>query len=110
MLLNKRDKVGFCVRRGLAISVLSIVAACGPREAVSIEEPFDPFEAENRRVHEFNKAIDRGLVRPAGKGYTEFVPDDVETLVSRFAYNLSMPSSIVNNILKGNMKGATEDF
>jgi phospholipid-binding lipoprotein MlaA len=97
-------------RLTLALAGVSLVVACGPKVAHPVGTPFDPFEAENRKMHEFNKSVDRALVRPAGKGYTEIVPDDIENAVGRFSKNLSIPSSIVNNVLQANMKGATEDF
>lgn len=94
----------------LAVLGLGTLVACGPRVAHPVGEPFDPFEAENRRVHEFNKSVDRALLRPAGKGYSSIVPDDIETLIGRFSFNLSIPGAIINNVLRGNMKGATEDL
>lgn len=72
-------------------------------------EPFDPYEARNRKVHEFNKSLDRAVLRPVSRGYSAFMPDDIESAVSRFAFNLSIPRSVVNSILQGNMKAATED-
>lgn len=94
----------------LCVAGLVMLAACGPRVAHPVGEPFDPFEAENRRMHAFNKSVDRAVVRPAGKGYTAVVPDDIETLIGRFAFNLSIPGSVVNNMLKADMKSATEDL
>ncbi|MEO1138336.1 MAG: VacJ family lipoprotein [Pseudomonadota bacterium] len=86
------------------------VAACAKAPAgFPADEPFDPYERQNRKVHEFNRTLDRNLVRPAGKGYSNFLPDDIEDLIGRFAFNLSIPGAVVNNILQGNMKGATED-
>lgn len=97
-------------RLGLVAICLALVSACGPREALPVGVPFDPFEAENRRVHAFNKSLDRVLVRPVGRSYSKIVPDDIETLIGRFAFNLTIPGAIVNNALRGNMKGATEDL
>ena len=73
------------------------------------DEAYDPYEESNRKVHDFNRALDRNLVRPAGKGYSDFLPNDIEDMIGRFAFNLSIPGAVVNNILQGNMKGATED-
>lgn len=73
-------------------------------------EAFDPYEANNRQVHAFNKRLDRALVRPASRGYSGSMPNGIETMVGRFAGNLSLPRSIVNNILQGNGSGASEDF
>ncbi|GGO55668.1 phospholipid-binding lipoprotein MlaA [Roseovarius pacificus] len=88
----------------------TIVGACAtPGPGHPPTEPFDPYEKQNRKVHEFNRSLDRAIIRPAGKGYSNFLPDDIETLIGRFAFNLSLPASVVNNILQGNGKGATED-
>jgi phospholipid-binding lipoprotein MlaA len=93
-----------------ALGALLLVAACAaPGPGHSPEEPFDPYEKTNRKIHEFNRSIDRAVIRPAGRGYSNFLPDDIETLIGRFAFNLSLPGSIVNNILQGNGRGATED-
>jgi len=97
-------------RLGAAIALGVLVTACakpGPDHPPG--EPFDPYENTNRKIHEFNRSVDRALIRPAGKGYSNFLPDDIETLIGRFAFNLSLPGSIVNNILQGNGRGATED-
>jgi phospholipid-binding lipoprotein MlaA len=74
-----------------------------------MREPFDPNEATNRKIHKFNLGLDRAVVRPAGKGYVAIIPDDIETAVGRFAFNLSIPSAVVNNVLQGNMRGAIQD-
>lgn len=87
------------------------MAACAqPDPALTRGEPFDPYEAENRKMHEFNRAVDRAIVRPAGRGYTKAIPDDVETLVSNFAENLSLPAAMVNSMLQGNGRAASQDL
>ena len=89
---------------------LGLVAACGqPDGAVTRADPYDPHEATNRKMHEFNRAVDRALLRPAGKGYSNAIPDDIEAAIGRVAFNLSIPSAVVNNILQGNMRGAITD-
>ncbi len=91
----------------LCLAVVSACSAPGPDHPPG--EPFDPYEARNREVHEFNKSFDRAVFRPASRGYSAFMPDDIETAVGRFAFNLSIPQAVVNNVLQGNMRGATED-
>ncbi|EAP78420.1 MULTISPECIES: MlaA family lipoprotein [Roseovarius] len=94
----------------LALAGVTALSACGQSDpALTRDAPYDPWEAENRKVHNFNKSLDRNIVRPTGKGYTAAVPDDIETVVSRFAENLTLPRSILNNILQGNGLGATTD-
>lgn len=91
----------------LVALALSACSAPGPGQAPGA--PFDPYEATNRATHEFNKDLDRKVIRPISHGYSKAVPDDIETAISRFATNISIPRAVVNNILQGNMRGATED-
>ncbi len=86
------------------------LAACSvPPASHPPGEPWDPYEDENRATHQFNKEFDRAVFRPVSRGYSNFMPDDIENAISRFSANLSIPGAIVNNILQGNMRGATED-
>jgi phospholipid-binding lipoprotein MlaA len=101
---------GRCLRTVLAIAGLAAAGACTtPGPAHPPGQPFDPYEAGNREVHQFNRSLDRALVRPAGQGYSSAVPDDIETAISRFAANLSLPGAVVNNMLQGNGRGASTD-
>jgi phospholipid-binding lipoprotein MlaA len=93
----------------LLLAAATLVAGCAAQEPSATRGVFDPYEAENRRMHEFNRGLDRVLVRPVSKGYTSVVPDDIETRVVRLAENLSLPADIVNNILQLNMRGAFQD-
>ncbi|WP_299849123.1 VacJ family lipoprotein [uncultured Roseovarius sp.] len=98
------------LRPAVALTGLSVLVACGqPDEAVTRSSPPDPYEKFNRKVHKFNRGLDRVFIRPVGKGYSSAIPDDIETAIGRFAFNLSIPSAVVNNILQGNMRGAFND-
>ncbi|WP_417733751.1 VacJ family lipoprotein [Roseovarius sp.] len=97
-------------RRVTALLGLVLIAACAnPDASRNTQEPFDPYEGQNRQVHQFNLGLDRALVRPVAKGYSRALPDDIENAVVRFAVNLSLPSDIVNNVLQLNMRGAFQD-
>ena len=65
---------------------------------------FDPYEASNRETHEFNKSLDRALLRPVGTGYANTVPEDIQIMVGNFGDNLSEPSMAVNHLLQGDLK------
>ena len=103
--------VSYAPRAVLCTMTLALLGACGtPDPAVTRGAPYDPNEESNRINHDFNKALDKSLLRPVSQGYSAFVPDDIETVVSNFSTNLSLPSAIVNNVLQGNGRGATSDF
>lgn len=93
----------------LALIFVALVAGCAAQDPSATGDVFDPYEAENRRMHEFNRGVDRSLVRPVSKGYANVVPDDIETGVVRLAENLSLPGDIVNNILQLDMRSAFQD-
>ena len=62
----------------------------------------DPFEGANRRVHAFNKGLDRNLIRPVAaplKGDGE--ADGAMTLLGNIGGNLSLPGKVVNGLLQG---------
>jgi phospholipid-binding lipoprotein MlaA len=89
------------------ISSVFLLAACA--STVSSTEAggvFDPFEKQNRKIHAFNRGLDKALVRPAARGYSALLPDPIEDSIGNFAENLGQPSVIVNSLLQGNFKGA----
>ena len=66
---------------------------------------YDPFEQRNRKVHAFNRGVDRAIIRPAARGYTAVLPDEIEDSVGHFATNLGQPSNMTNALLQGNLEG-----
>ena len=87
----------------IAALTLAGLAACSAPVASGIN---DPYEDENRTRHEFNRKLDRALLRPAGRGYVSALPVPVQDGVSNFADNLGEPSHFVNHVLQGDVEGA----
>lgn len=93
-----------------AMTCCVFVAACatsGPPS--SPDGVYDPNETANRKVHAFNERLDKRLVRGSGKGYSEVVPDGVQQGVSNFADTVSLPQTVVNQILQGRLGDATRN-
>ncbi|MEO0503858.1 MAG: VacJ family lipoprotein [Pseudomonadota bacterium] len=92
----------------LALVLLTGLAACGGGTpgAVSEDGIFDPYETQNRKVHAFNRGLDRALVRPAAIGYSSVLPDEIEDSIGHFASNLGEPSVAINSLLQGDLRGA----
>ena len=92
----------------LALVLLTGLAACGGGApgAVSDAGIFDPYETQNRKVHAFNRGLDRALVRPAAIGYSSVLPDEIEDSIGHFASNLGEPSVAINSLLQGELRGA----
>lgn len=90
----------------VALSAVVVLSACATKpDQRPADGIYDPYESQNRKVHAFNRGLDRALVRPASKGYSA-LPDGVEQGVSNFATNLSQPSIVVNSLLQADLRGA----
>jgi len=91
----------------LTLCVASVAACAGSNGTpVPADGINDPYEQTNRRVHAFNRGLDRAIVRPAAVGYSSVLPDEIEDSVSNFARNLGEPSVVVNSVLQGDLQGA----
>lgn len=91
----------------LAAAVLLVLTACGPAPAPRGIN--DPYEEQNRAVHEANKAIDRAIFRPlSATGSRE--PNAVMRGVTNFSNNLALPGDIVNDLLQANIDDAAHNF
>jgi phospholipid-binding lipoprotein MlaA len=69
-------------------------------------EEYDPWEPVNTKVFEFNRQIDRWILKPVARGYNFIVPDQVQIGVSNFFYNARFVPRFVNNVLQGKFRGA----
>ena len=90
------------------LAVLALVAAAFlpafPACAADIRGE-DPFESFNRDVHEFNKALDRGILRPSSRIYGRVVPVPVDRAVNNFADHMRLPLRGVNYALQADLPG-----
>lgn len=69
----------------------------------------DPYEQQNRAVHNFNVGLDRALVGPVAETYGTTVPRPARKAIANFASNLAMPGKVVNNILQLDFEGAIQN-
>ncbi|WP_243695838.1 MlaA family lipoprotein [Rhodovulum marinum] len=84
-------------RHVAAAAALAVLAGCAAPIPGGVS---DPYEVQNRGVHDFNVALDRALVRPAATSYGRVVPDPVRTAFSNFSANLSLPGKVLNSLLQ----------
>jgi phospholipid-binding lipoprotein MlaA len=69
-------------------------------------EEYDPWEPLNTKIFEFNRQIDRWILKPVAKGYDFIMPNPVQIGVSNFFYNARFVPRLVNNVLQGKFRGA----
>jgi len=86
--------------------MLVFLTACSVPEGAPPGGIHDPYESTNRSVHQFNKGVDRAVLRPVAIGYATVVPVEVQQSVGNFADNLATPGYVVNDILQARLDHA----
>ncbi len=67
---------------------------------------YDPWESFNSTMFDFNRKVDRFVLKPVAQGYNFVVPDAAQVGLSNFFYNLRFVPRFVNNVFQGKIKGA----
>lgn len=93
-------------RVALAALALCLLAACAGTPPAP-DEINDPFENTNRKVHAFNKEVDRYVLKPVSQGFGAITPEPVKQAVSNLADTLDLPGDILNDVLQLNIEDAT---
>jgi len=80
---------------------LTMLAGCVSSTA---ENGDDPAMGFNRAMHSFNKGVDTAVVRPVSKAYGFAVPATIKHVVNNEVRFLSLPGSLANSVLQGNLE------
>lgn len=91
-----------------ALLLAALVAGCAA--APPVDGINDPFEAQNRQAHAFNRGLDRIVLRPTSNAYGTIVPEPVRDGVGNFAGNLNQPGTFLNHVLQGRVEDAGHTF
>jgi phospholipid-binding lipoprotein MlaA len=70
------------------------------------EEDYDPWEPMNTKIFEFNRQLDKWVLKPVAQGYDFVVPDRLQVGIHNFFYNVRFPPRFFNNVFQGKLKGA----
>ena len=88
------------------VALVFLLAACAQKPAPSGIN--DPDEANNRKMHAFNLALDETILKPLSSGYGG-VPGPLKDGLTNFADNLDVPGDVVNNLVQGRPDYALEN-
>ncbi len=69
-------------------------------------QEYDPWEPLNTKIFEFNRQLDKWVLKPVAQGYDFVVPDRLQVGVHNFFYNTRFAPRFFNNIFQGKLKGA----
>ena len=87
-----------------ALALLSSIAATAHAQPSA----GDPLEALNRGSFSFNLFLDTYLLKPVAKTYRFVTPRFVRTGVTNVLHNLGTPVTVVNDLLQGEPRRATD--
>lgn len=91
----------------IPLIVLSMAAA---QPAWAERNPADPYERYNRVMFKVNDIADKYVLAPVARGYRAVTPKPVRAGVSNFFDNLRDVVSMGSNLLRLDIKRASEDF
>jgi phospholipid-binding lipoprotein MlaA len=86
-----------------------LLTGCGTIDLSTYTQQKDPFETINRGVYKFNDTLDRAVIKPVAKGYSEVMPSPVKTMVNNFFSNLDDVVVTANDLLQLKFKQAASD-
>lgn len=95
---------------GLRIVLIAVFLSAGlascvtqPEKTVAAAEASmpDPFVGLNKHIFAFNDAVDTALIRPAAYVYREATPRPIKGIVTNFLGHLTLPVTIINDLLQG---------
>ncbi|MCB2124561.1 MAG: VacJ family lipoprotein [Rhodobacteraceae bacterium] len=84
---------------GCVAAVALLLAGCAVPEPGA--EFNDPYETQNRAVHEANLAVDRAVFGGGKPDRKPFLPAPLAAGLGNFSDNLGMPAAVLNSLLQG---------
>ncbi|WP_274572515.1 VacJ family lipoprotein [Neisseria leonii] len=97
----------------LAAATVSAQEHSAPPASIAVPQAVsgnDPYEPYNRVMFQVNDTADRYVLSPLARGYRKVTPRPVRMSVSNFFNNLRDAVSFGSNVLRLDIKRASEDF
>lgn len=97
--------------------LLVLLAGCAtpppaddPEALAEFKQTNDPLEPANRVVFDFNDFAYSNVLEPVGRGYRWATPAVGRTFVANFLGNLKAPTTLLNDLLQGNLSRFGSNF
>jgi phospholipid-binding lipoprotein MlaA len=71
---------------------------------------YDPWEPFNRKMFEFNRRLDRFVLKPVAKVWNFVVPDLAQQSLANAFDNVAMPRRLINSLLQLKIEGAGREL
>lgn len=95
-------------RTTLLLASLTL-SGCSTLHLSAYTQDKDPLEPFNRKVYEFNNALDSSVIKPVAQGYARTVPRPAQKLVNNFFSNLDDVTVTANDLLQLKFVQAASD-
>lgn len=105
--MNIQRFLQFFMASVLALGLVACATPQGNSGTVASSEVYDPFEDVNRVIFDVNLALDKVIVRPFASLYGE-LPGGIKDSIRNFLRNLKTPVILANNLLQGDIQGASD--
>jgi phospholipid-binding lipoprotein MlaA len=69
-------------------------------------EDYDPWEPFNEKTFEFNRRLDRYVLKPVATVWDKVLPDEIQRMISRAFDNVGSFKRMINSALQGKWGGA----
>lgn len=90
---------------------LQIAQKAPPAGPADIElEEYDPWESFNEKTFEFNRGLDRWVLKPVAKGYNKVMPDPWQEGIGNAFDNIAFVPRFVNCLIQGRFAGAGREI
>lgn len=90
--------------------VMAQVRAPEPAAEPAEVEEYDPWEPFNEKMFEFNRNLDRYVLKPVAKAYNVVMPEPFQVMISNGFDNISFVPRFVNSALQGKWGGAGREL
>jgi phospholipid-binding lipoprotein MlaA len=78
--------------------------------ADDVEDIYDPWEAFNEKMFNFNVKLDRYVLKPVARVWKAVVPEPFQVMISNGFDNIRFAPRFVNNVLQGKIGGAGREM
>jgi phospholipid-binding lipoprotein MlaA len=93
-----------------ASALLAQSASAASAAADGLDEEYDPWEPFNERMFEFNRRLDRYLLKPVAQAYNTALPDRVQIMIANAFDNIQFVPRMMNSLFQGKLDGAVREF
>ncbi len=94
--------------RAAGAGAILLLAGCA-----DVQDPSganDPYESFNRQMFDFNRGVDKAVIKPVAEAYVEVVPEPARDGVHNVLVNLNLPVTFANDLLQGELNRGAETF